>query len=240
MSIAPKKNTLYKFKPYSKYKDSGVEWLGEIPEGWPTLPIKRLLSTKITDGPHETPALFDDGVPFVSAESIKNQKVDFNLKRGYISQALHNIYCKKVKPKRDDIFFVKSGATTGAIAMVETDDEFSIWSPLAVIRADLSKALPRYLFFVILSREFQDQVMLSWSFGTQQNIGMGVIENLILSTPSLPEQTAIASFLDRETSRIDNIIEKVKTSIEKLHEYRTALISSAVTGKIDVREEVMR
>ena len=86
------------------------------------------------------------------------------------------------------------------------------------------------------SREFQTGVELSWSFGTQQNIGMDVIQNMAVTVPPLPEQTAIAAYLDRETGKIDQLVQKVETTIERLREYRTALITAAVTGKIDVRE----
>ena len=79
------------------------------------------------------------------------------------------------------------------------------------------------------SKEFQTAVELSWSFGTQQNIGMGVIQNLSVPLPSLTEQQAIAAFLDRETGRVDRLVAKKRELIERLKEKRTALISRAVT-----------
>ncbi len=213
-------------------KSSGVAWLGDLPEHWEVLPIKRIVSIPVTDGPHETPEILDEGIPFVSAEAVGNNKIDFSKKRGYISYENHRQYCQKYKPQRDDIYMIKSGATTGNLGIVETDEDFNIWSPLAVIRADLKKALPRYLLSVMNSKEFQTSVQLFWSFGTQQNIGMNVIENLIIPLPPLPAQKAIAAFLDRETRKIDALISKVEQAIEKLKEYRSAVISAAVTGKI--------
>ena len=56
----------------TRMKDSGIEWIGEVPEEWGLKPIKYLVSTPVTDGPHETPTLYDDGIPFLSAESVKN------------------------------------------------------------------------------------------------------------------------------------------------------------------------
>ncbi len=70
---------------YEKYKDSGVEWIGEIPEGWEVVPIKYNLEIPITDGPHETPEFINDGVAFISAEALKNDRIDFSKKRGEIS-----------------------------------------------------------------------------------------------------------------------------------------------------------
>ncbi|MCF8054002.1 MAG: restriction endonuclease subunit S [Deltaproteobacteria bacterium] len=220
------------------YKPSGVEWLGAVPEHWEALPLKRIVAIPVTDGPHETPEILDEGIPFVSAESIRNNKIDFNKKRGFISESEHRRFCLKYHPKRDDIYMIKSGATTGNLAIVDTDEEFSIWSPLAVIRVHREKADAIFVLAAMNSKEFQTSVQLFWSFGTQQNIGMNVIENLLIPLPPLPEQQAIAAFLDRETAKIDALSAKVTTMIERLQEYRTALISSAVTGKIDVRSAV--
>jgi len=221
-----------------KLKPSGVEWLGDVPEHWEALPLKRIVAIPVTDGPHETPEILDEGIPFVSAEAIRANKIDFSRKRGFISEAEHRRFCLKYHPKRDDIYMIKSGATTGNLAIVETDKEFSIWSPLAVVRVHSKKADARFVLAAMNSKEFQTSVQLFWSFGTQQNIGMNVIENLPIPLPPLTEQQAIAAFLDRETAKIDTLSAKVTTVIERLKEYRTALISSAVTGKIDVREAV--
>lgn len=218
-------------------KDSGVEWLGEVPEHWEVMPIKFALDIPITDGPHETPELYDEGIPFISAESIKNDRIDFDKKRGFISLEEHKRFSRKYKPQYGDVYMVKSGATTGNVARVETEEEFNIWSPLAVLRPNKDVTTTNFLFYAMKSKPFFYSVELSWSFGTQQNIGMGVISNIRIVLPPLPEQQKIAQFLDRETSKIDNLITKTRTSIDHLKEYRTALISAAVTGKIDVRSE---
>jgi len=198
--------------------------------------MKRLVSTKITDGPHETPEFFPDGVPFLSAESVKNGKLDFDFRRGNISKELDEIYSKKCKPKRDDIFIVKSGSTTGKIAIVDFDDDFNIWSPLALVRVN-EKVKPYFLYYALQSFYFQKQIQLSWSFGTQPNIGMNVIENLKVAVPiSLEEQESIISHIGSELKRLNEIIEKFNKQIDLLQEYRTTLISEVVTGKIMVPE----
>jgi len=124
---------------------------------------------------------------------------------------------------------IKSGATTGNIAQVTTDDEFNIWSPLAVIRTDSELAYNRFVFYCMKSHNFRCSVELGWSFGTQQNIGMGVIQNLFVTLPPRPEQKAIAAFLDEKTGKIDALLEKLKRQKELLTEKRTALITRAVT-----------
>ena len=222
--------------PNALMKDSGVEWLGEVPEHWMTPSSKHLLEIPITDGPHETPNFVDDGVPFISAEAISKGKIDFDKKRGYITSELNAIYSKKYSPKIDDIYMVKSGATTGKVAMVETTEEFNIWSPLAVFRCNKNKVLPKFLLAVFNSSHFYDALVLNWSYGTQQNIGMGVLSNIEIPCPSLKEQAEIIQHLDAQNTKFDKLISTQSQLIEKLKEYRSSIISHAVTGKIDVRE----
>ena len=222
--------------PNAPMKDSGVEWLGEVPEHWMTPSSKHLLEIPITDGPHETPNFVDDGVPFISAEAISKGKIDFDKKRGYITPELNAIYSKKYSPKIEDIYMVKSGATTGKVAMVETSDEFNIWSPLAVFRCNKNKMLPKFLLAVFNSSHFYDALVLNWSYGTQQNIGMGVLSNIEIPCPPLKEQTEIIQYLDAQNTKFDKLIGTQSQLIEKLKEYRSSIISHAVTGKIDVRE----
>ena len=219
------------FSSYGAYKDTDVAELGEVPVHWNVVPLKHIVETPITDGPHETPEFIDDGIPFVSAEAVSSGEINFSKSR-FISHADHHRYSKKYKPRRNDIFMVKSGATTGVVALVSTDRDFNIWSPLAVVRCS-RLAFPRYVLQAMRSRNFQESVILNWSFGTQQNIGMSVIENLRIPLPPIPEQTQIARFLDHETARIDALIEEQQRLIELLKEKRQAVISHAVTKGLD-------
>jgi len=222
--------------PNVKMKDSEIQLIEKIPENWNAMKLKHIVSKKITDGPHETPEFVDEGVPFISAEAIKKDKIDFSKIRGYITKQVHKIYCAKCKPRKDDIFLIKSGATTGNVAIVETNDEFSIWSPLALIRSNKEKILPKLLYYILLTDYFKKTIELSWSFGTQQNIGMSVIENLNIIIPSISQQNYLLDYLNQATAKIDKTIQKIEQKIELLEKYKKSLIHHAVTGKIDVRE----
>lgn len=214
-------------------KDSGIEWIGEIPEHWKVQHLKNTVSIKITDGPHETPDFIDHGIPFISAEAIQNGGINFEAKRGYISEETDKVYSKKCKPQKDDIFIVKSGSTTGKIGYVSREINFNIWSPLALVRVSKLNH-PRYLFYFLSSIYFQQQVQTYWSLGTQPNIGMKVLENLFILNPTFQDQQAIATYLDTKTTQIDQIIQTVNTQVEKLQELRKTLINDVVTGKIKV------
>lgn len=218
-------------------KDSGVEWLGEVPEHWKVVPLKHLVDTPITDGPHETPNFLDTGVPFISAEAISQGYINFDKKRAYISELDNIKYSKKYSPKKYDIYVVKSGATTGISAIVETDEKFNIWSPLAVIRCR-SEFEPYFTLFAIRSHYFQESIKLYWNYGTQQNIGMSVLENLKVACPPRDEALDISKYLKEINEVNDSLIAKAQKQVALMQERRTALISAAVTGKIDVRDWV--
>jgi type I restriction enzyme S subunit len=222
--------------PAAPRKDSGVAWLGQVPAHWQVKKIKNKLAIPITDGPHETPEFVDEGVMFISAESVSSGKIDFSKIRGFISPELNKIYSIKYQPKLFDIYMVKSGATTGITAICDERTDFNIWSPLAALRCGDS-LFPYFLLYYLRSTSFQDAVRLFWTFGTQQNIGMNVIANLNVLIPPLAEQQAIAAFLDRECARIDTLIGKAEQAIALLHERRSALIAAAVTGQIRVANE---
>lgn len=223
--------------PDAPMKDSGVEWLGDVPKHWDVCAIKHIVSTPITDGPHETPDFIDDGIPFISAEAISSGVIDFDKKRACISIKDHKRFSKKYSPQFNDIYMVKSGATTGMTAIVETYDDFNIWSPLAVIRCNDSSN-PYFVINFMRSKPFQTAIELNWSYGTQQNIGMGVIGNLHIARPPVSEAIEIAAHLRAKCSKFDELIDIAMMQISIMQERRTALISAAITGKIDVRDWV--
>jgi type I restriction enzyme S subunit len=216
-------------------KESGIDAIGLINQSYVISKLKYIVVTPITDGPHETPILLDEGIPFLSAEAVRNERLEFDNKRGCISEADHEMYCKKCKPQRNDIFMIKSGATTGNIALVDTDEEFSVWSPLALIRCDNILIKQKFVFYSMLSDYFSKNVELSWSYGTQQNIGMGVIGNLQIVLPSSDEQTQMVNYLDIKCKKIDSIIERKKEQLTKITQNKKSLIYEYVTGKKRVK-----
>lgn len=219
--------------PNAEMKDSGIEWIGKIPADWNICKTLYILSMTVTDGPHTTPELFDTGIPFISAEAVScgNGRIDFSHKRGYISEAFYKECCKKYVPQIDDIYMIKSGATTGRVAMVDTNNKFTIWSPLAVFRTNIQRMLPRFLFYFLQSDAYQKQVELGWTYGTQQNIGMRTLEKLKVCLPPISVQSKIVKYLDTNCSVIDKLIVKKQSLVEDLESYKKSLIYEVVTGK---------
>jgi len=225
--------------PNVKMKDSGVKSIGKIPIHWDRICIKHLVSTKIADGPHVTPTFVDQGIPFLSVEGIVGNKIDFKKIRGFITKESHEIYSKKCKPQKFDILLVKSGSTTGKSSIVETDLDFNIWSPLCILRSNTKKIYPYFFFNSVQSGYFRTQVEIGWSYGTQPNIGMGVVENLWIVTPPLDEQVEINSHLKKLLVSFERKIENYLKQIELYKEYRFSLIFSIVSGKIKITENML-
>ena len=164
-----------KLEKYSSYKDSGVEWLGEIPEHWKLIKLNFLLKEKVSDGPHETPTFIDEGVPFLSVDGIQDGELTFEKCR-YVSKKDHNLYSKKANVTKGSILMGKA-ASTGKIAQVKVNFPFSIWSPLALIKPNeqISSSILEYYL-----KSHYSQIQIDWfcNINTQKNIGMGDIPKI--------------------------------------------------------------
>ncbi len=129
----------------------------------------------------------------------------------------------------------KSGATTGKVVIVDTADEFSVWSPLALIRVDPQKVLPGLLFVALQAGYVQQQVEDHWSYGTQPNLAMNAMERIAVTLPPITEQRELLTELTRATKKTSEAILRTRNQIELMEEYRTRLIADVVTGKLDVQ-----
>jgi type I restriction enzyme S subunit len=212
---------------YPQYQESGVEWLCQLPVGWQTKRLKDVIACPITDGPHLTPEFHYEGVPFLSVDGIQNGELQFEGSR-FISEEDHRLFSQKVAPKKGDILLGKA-ASTGKIAQVKVDLEFSIWSPLALIRPDKNQITPTFLEYALKSPVAQAQIDVLCTHNTQSNISMDDIPKLTFPIPSISEQELIAAFLDWKTSQIDALIAKKQELLQKLKEKRLAVITQAVT-----------
>ncbi|OHV07477.1 restriction endonuclease subunit S [Kushneria phosphatilytica] len=219
------------FPQYPEYKNSGVEWLGEVPAHWLISALSRNLRCPVTDGPHSTPEFLGEGVPFLSVDGIQNGELVFENCR-YVSEKDHQEFSKKSLPEKDDILMGKA-ASVGKVARVKTEVKFSIWSPLALIKIDSIKASPTFFEYALKSEEVQFQITQKSNSNTQLNIGMKDIPKLRVCFPPLSEQNLIAAFLDHETARIDALVEEQQRLIALLKEKRQAVISHAVTKGLD-------
>ena len=192
-----------------------------------------ILSMRVVDGPHESPELYDDGIPYISATAIENGKINFDLMRGYISEEYCDICDLRYKPQLYDILVIKLGASTGQAAIVETTKRFNIWVPLAAVRCN-EEADPYFVYYAFQSDYFLKQMEMSWTYGTQQTLGVKTIERLRIMLPSLNEQKQIVCYLKSKCNSIDESITHKQNIIDKLTDYKKSIIYEVVTGKKEV------
>ncbi len=217
----------------TQVKDSGIKYVQSIPTSWENRKMISILAMRVVDGAHESPELFDEGIPYISATAIENGNINFDKMRGYISSEYCDICDQRYVPALNDILVIKLGASTGQVAMVETTERFNIWVPLAAVRCN-EKANPRFVYYAFQSDYFVKQMEQSWTYGTQQTLGVKTIERLRILLPPINEQVQIAEYLDRKYVAINSAIEKRQALIDRLEEYKKSLIYEVVTGKREV------
>ena len=222
---------------YPVYKDSGVEWLGEIPEHWKILRLIAVGSMKKAIGGSKQDNV-DNGIPCVRyGDLYTTYDVAIKTIHNFINSDIINNY---TTIKYGDILMAASGETyedIGKSAVNLVASEAYCGGDIIIFRPEKSLH-PVFLAYALNSVSAQIQKARMGKGFTIVHIYIDQLRNLLTSIPPIAEQQTIAAFLDRETSRIDELIAKVNRSIDLLREYRTALISAAVTGKIDLREEV--
>jgi len=209
-----------RYKPYPRYKSSGVAWLGDVPAHWE---VKRL---KFATSLQRKTSAKDTNLPYVGLENIESWTGK------YIPNAEpENTEGVSATFTAGDVLFGKLRPYL-AKALLPTFDGICS-SELLVLRG--KSLLPEYLLRFVLSYDFVNQVDGS-TYGTKMPRANWEFIG-ILPSPEPPddEQSAIASFLDRETGRIDALVEKKRRFLALLKEKRQALITAAVTGKFDVR-----
>ncbi|MEK8022560.1 MAG: restriction endonuclease subunit S [Candidatus Hydrogenedentota bacterium] len=219
--------------PNAKMKDSGVEWLGQVPEGWEVTPFTKMVTEK-SDYRGRTPEKIDDGVLLITARNIRMGFIDYECSQEYISDASYVETMKRGFPKNGDILFT-SEAPLGNVALVDRED-VALAQRVIRFRMNPERIASTYALFAMMSAYFQDQLKRLATGSTAEGIKASKLFSLRLLVPSLAAQRAITTHLDHETTKLDALAEKTTQAIEKLKEYRAALISAAVTGKIDLRE----
>jgi len=159
-------------KSYPDYKDSGIEWLGKLPEHWE---LKRLgwITIIITDIDHKMPDSVESGIPFLSAKDLLDDgTLNFGEDVKRISETDFQSLSRKIQPKRNDIIFSRIG-TVGKARLVQTDDRFLVLYSCCVIRVIPDIALPEFVCFVLDS----DFVLTE---ARTRTIGIGVPDLLII------------------------------------------------------------
>jgi type I restriction enzyme S subunit len=221
----------------AKMKDSGVEWLGEVPKHWEVQKLKYNSYIKGRVGWQNLRSEeFTDFGPFlVTGMHFKDGDVDWSA-CFHITEDRY-VMAPEIYVKVGDILITKDGSI-GKLAFISSiPGKASLNSHLLIIRPNKETYYPRFMYHLLASNVFQHFILREQSGTTFYGLSQESIENFPALFPPFDEQKRIAYFLDKETISIDKTIQIIHTSILKLQEYRSALISAAVTGKIDMRQE---
>ncbi len=219
--------------PNVKMKDSSVEWIGEVPEHWERHKISHafeIIGSGSTPPTNQPEWYSDDGIPWITTGELRENTVLGTSKR-ITEEALVKFSTLRVYPS-GSLAIAMYGATIGRLGILGVP---ATTNQACCVLAGEKSILIRFVYFWLMVCK-QSIIDLFAVGGGQPNISQEIIASLRIPVPPVNEQHAVCEFLDRETTRIDALIAKVETSITLLKERRSALITAAVTGQIDLRE----
>ena len=223
--------------PNAKMKDSGIEWIGEVPEHWSVTKLKFVskIFGRIGFRGYTINDLVEkgEGAITISPSNMKANEMNFD-SCTYISWYKYE-ESPEIKIFNGDVLFVKTGSTYGKVSMVENLQEPATINPQILVFKKI-KTNPMFFYHQLRSKLIQAHVKTSVIGGTIPTISQEKIGNYYFLLPSKVEQEQIIKHITNETGTIDTIISKYQKQIDLMQEYRTSLISQAVTGKIDVRD----
>jgi type I restriction enzyme, S subunit len=217
--------------PNARLKSSGVEWLGDVPEHWEVLPLRRRWS--VTDCKHLTVPFVDEGIPLASIREVQTFELSLAKAKRTGTEWYEVLIGGGRQPCRGDLIYCRN-VSVGAAALVDTDEQFAMGQDVCLIRS--REQNQRYLNYFLRSAGMKRQLASLLIGSTFNRINVADVKNLTIVVPPRGDQDAIVGHLDRELRETDAAIEVGRQEIKLLREYRTRLIADTVTGKFDVRE----
>lgn len=208
--------------------DSGVEWLGKIPQGWR---VKRLkyLTVSIKDGTHGSYERTIDGVPLLSAKNIKNGEVFVSKEESTISEDDYKAINANGNLMHGDLLLTIVGSI-GRVAIYNSELKAAFQRSVAMLRVSYELET-KYLFHLIQSDFFQNQLNSNTKKNIQGGIYLNDLSKIHVIYPPITEQQRIIDHLDQETQRLNDLKANLSQQIGTLEDYKKALIYECVTGK---------
>lgn len=213
-------------------KNSGIEWIGEIPKEFETLQLK-FLCKLITDGTHFSPSTVETGLPYITAGDVHGIGLDYNSAKRISEEDFNLLVNQGCQPLKGDVLLVKDGATTGRVGFVDSDVPCVILSSVAMLRpADNING--HYLMYLLASYFLQNQILVSMAGSAMPRITLTKLVKYIGLLSPLSEQQEIADYLDEKCAGIDALITKKQQYLTEIENYKKSLIYEYVTGKKEV------
>lgn len=222
-----------------KMKDSGIEWIGEIPEGWEIVKIKYGV-TKVGSG--KTPSggaevYTDCGVLFLRSQNIYDCSLVLD-NPSYISYET-DLTMKSTRILPNDILLNITGASIGRCCVVpETLGPANVNQHVCIIRTNPEFFLPKFMQYFWVSHLGRYAISLFQTGGNREGLSFDAIRNTPIPYISIPEQSKIITYLDSECSRIDVMLSKTRSSIEEYKKLKQAVITQAATKGVRGEREM--
>jgi type I restriction enzyme, S subunit len=223
--------------PNVEMKDSGVEWIGDIPSGCKISRIGYESSVIDPQPDHRAPKMDENGYPYIGIRDIdQNGKVNVESCRFVELEAI-------IKQEEsytigsNDLIFCKVGTLGFSRFFQKPETRFAISATLVIIKVN-SNNDPRFINYFLKSNYIENIISYESTGSTRKSLGIQIIRDFKVIIHKKNIQNQISNYLDKETTKIDTLIEKENQRIDLLKEYRQSLISEVVTGKVDVRDEV--
>ena len=217
-------------------KDSGIEWIGEIPEGWEITKIKHIVSS-VTDIDHFMPDSAEFGIPYLMIGDLKDlsSSIDWDSSKKISIEDYKKLSIKS-RPQIGDIIFARY-ASIGTTCYIDTDRDFLVsYACLTIHPSDL--IIGKFLSYYLKSSSFAKDVLRRTNSNTQGNVGKDSLINATIVLPSIIEQTQIVTFLDAKCSDINAMLSKTRASIEEYKKLKQAVITQAVTKGVRGEREM--
>jgi type I restriction enzyme S subunit len=223
--------------PHAKMKPSGIEWLGDVPEGWVVTKLGRAVFMQ--EGPGLRNWQFtNEGTRVICVTNITESGIDFARLEKFISIEEYKETYMHFTVKKGDVLLSSSGNSWGKVAIYDGDEEVILNTSTIRLNQTLTAPLDRtYIALLLQSDQVREQLRLAMTGSCQPNFGPSHLNSVMVLVPSSREQIEIIAFVQSVTVQLDTFTAEAQRAIDLLQERRTALISAAVTGQIDVRQQ---
>ena len=227
--------------PSTPRKQSGIPWLGEIPQHWGALQVRRVVSI-VTSGSRGWAIYYsDDGHIFIQSGNL-GRLMSLNLSSIQHVRPPYGAEGERTRVLENDVLVCITGALTGNVVLV--DQKLSkpafVNQHVALVRSKKDSIQSRFLAYALHSEVGRTQFKTNEYGGTKQGLGLGDVKSVFIPIPPIEEQQTICAYLDTEAELFKDSISRLEREIALLREYRTRLVADVVTGKLDVREVAAR
>lgn len=220
-----------------KMKSSGIEWLGDVPEHWDCTKLKFLTNLPFQYGANETGQTYtENAYRYIRITDITNQGTLKDTGVLYLSDEIGKPY----NLSEGDILLARSGATVGKSFLYKSEHGRAAYAGYLIrFKPNRNVVLPDFIYLFTLSGAYSIWLNQIFIQSTIQNVSAEKYKNFVIPVPSIPEQKLIIEYILNETTVFDSTIDRIESEIKLINEYKNSLISSVVTGKVDVRNIVL-